>query len=421
MAPPTDTDGVVCGIDTHQLFQYETPTITVIKHRPLGLTRMMLLFGIFLYIVVYSMLYQGSHFKINDVSGMNRLQWQEPVMQCNPMDIDCSANFTDLKDLPYCESYTGKHPATEQFRCGYFEAWELPITMPGAVLLPTKFAKYNQVEVCDIHVESCSRKYKFVDDDGNEQTGEGKAEPVYGSFVANVEDFTLMIDHNFRTTSGSQAHDDDVMQGYFETCDVSGDNCTKLKIKCVKGRCKDFPSDGEPEPDFPDAPFSIDDGDVFSVRRLLSMAGITMEDLVGEGTRRSRGFAIVVDITYDNSLPFSFYSVKDPPEYTFSVSTRDFDEFKHSFVYSKKGKERSLMKAYGMDIRLIQGGEIREFDVVTCLVMLTATLTLLALADTATNFLALNCMPNKEEYREAMKYEHKVGEDNNVSKESTDH
>merc|ERR1712064_12086 len=94
--------------------------------------------------------------------------------------------------------------------------------------------------------------------------------------------------------------------------------------------------------------------------------------------------------------------VKDPPEYTFSVTTRDFDEFKHSFVYSKKGKERSLMKAYGMDIRLIQGGEIRQFDLVTCLVMLTATLTLLAISDTITMFLALYVMPNKLEYNDAI-------------------
>lgn len=63
---------------------------------------------------------------------------------------------------------------------------------------------------------------------------------------------------------------------------------------------------------------------------------------------------------------------------------------------------RDLIWAYGVYVVIKQTGHIRTFSMVNTLVTLTSALTLLALSNVLTDFLALHIMPRKQLYKELM-------------------
>jgi hypothetical protein len=246
------------GISLDSLFAYYTPKIVAIQDRSLGLMRIGAMVCIFLYIFVYNIWYQGHHFELSEVEGITRQEWQEPTrMWCNPRHLDCKANYSKIVDLPYCRQYEGASPLRVQRPCKYFDARELPLTLSSGTLIPTYIQKFEQAKDCQDGDQLCERKYHFVDEYGLAQKGDGLAEPLKRDFVADVEDFTLTLDHSFRTTDGKVAYDDFLMQGYWSICDKDlnrGDpdyhkeaalvprkrHCDTQKIRCVHWKCSEF-------------------------------------------------------------------------------------------------------------------------------------------------------------------------------------
>jgi hypothetical protein len=240
------------------MFAYYTPKIVAIQDRSLGLLRVCAMLMIFIYIFVYNIWYQGFHFDLSEVEGITRQEWQEPTrMWCNPRHLDCKANYSKIQDLPYCKQYSGLNATHVQRPCKYFDARELPITLSSGTLIPTYIQKFKQVKDCADRDQLCERKFHFVDAFGLPQRGEGLAEPYRRDFVADVEDYSLTLDHSFRTTDGKVAYDDFLMQGYWSVCDKDlnrGDPdyvkkaaivpkeriCKTEKIRCVHWKCLEF-------------------------------------------------------------------------------------------------------------------------------------------------------------------------------------
>ena len=227
------------GTDVDDIFAYATPRVTKIKDRSLGLLKLFLMICIFLYIGIWSIWIKGEHFRKEEPYGMYRLQWQQPVMSCNPLDLDCQSNYTDATELPYCSQYTGSAPASVVHRCAFKDAVELPVQLPDATLIPSRIQQFKQKRACEAGATSCPLKYAFVDADDNVQTGTGEAAPVDNFFVADVGRFTVLIDHSFQTESNSMSYDDYKMQGKYRVCNKEGDECTEHKIKCVHSGCPD--------------------------------------------------------------------------------------------------------------------------------------------------------------------------------------
>lgn len=248
----------IFGVSIDSLFAYYTPKIVAIQDRSLGLLRIFAMLIIFLYIFVYNIWYQGFHFDLSEVEGITRQEWQEPTrMWCNPRHLDCKANYSKIVDLPYCKQYSGLNATHVRRPCKYFDARELPITLSSGTLIPTYIQKFKQVKDCADGDQLCERKFHFVDAYGVPQNGQGLAEPYSKNFVADVEDYTLTLDHSFRTTDGKVAYDDFLMEGYWSVCDKDLNredpnyvkkaaivpkerHCKTEKIRCVHWKCLEF-------------------------------------------------------------------------------------------------------------------------------------------------------------------------------------
>jgi hypothetical protein len=245
------------GRSIDSIFAFYTTKLVAIQDRSLGILRMIFMFSIFCYIIIYKMWYQGIHFEESEVEGLSRQEWQEPTQGwCNPRHLDCSANYTHISDLQYCRQYVGGMADRVQRPCKYFDARELPITLSNGVLIPTYIQKFQQSKDCQDLDEHCERKYHFVDEWGLPQKGAGIAEPHKRHFVAGVEDFTLTLDHSFRTTDGKVAYDDFLMDGKWSVCDKDLNrqdpnfhkqaavvprqrHCETKPIKCIHWKCLD--------------------------------------------------------------------------------------------------------------------------------------------------------------------------------------
>lgn len=446
------------GQDIDALFAYQTPKIVKIQDRTLGLMKICLMISIFFYVFIFSIWFKGVHFALSPVDGIARLQWQEPTKDfCNPMDIGCEADHEQLDTLPYCSQNPGANQSLPIKECDYFDARELPISLPAGVLIPTFINKYQQVRACEVGAKVCPIKYKFADANGSPQVGTGPAVPSSSDYVAGVDDFTVLIDHSFRTLNGAIAWDDYNMTGYWKQCNEKEEDCTTRPIQCVHEKCEEMGFNTEAEGDSllalgrglrkshglaagaarasargahregaslrvgmdnfaaeakADNVKAIGNGDVVSLKTILAMAGRSLDEVwmseeadssSGETdlySVRFRGTAIVVNIHYDNMVPWTLYSPKDPPSYTISVSSRPVHKFKQIFVEHETPTSRELRIAYGVYIMIKQTGEIGVFDPIHALITLTSAMALLAMSNMLTDMLAMYLMPKKQVYKE---------------------
>lgn len=120
--------------------------------------------------------------------GISRMQMQHPVKNCNPLDpAGCETNFKMIADLPYCKQKTNPNVtnARHQENCEYFD--EFDIQLPGyqqnSLMIPTRRTTYVQTVNCSGSLIPCPTKDKF--------------KPTNTVYVANIEDYTLLIDHSF--------------------------------------------------------------------------------------------------------------------------------------------------------------------------------------------------------------------------------
>lgn len=433
------------GQDVDKIFAYQTPRVVKIYDRTLGLVKNVLMVLIFFYICIFNIWYKGAHFAFSPVEGLARLQWQEPTNRCNPLFVDCDANYHGIAELPYCKGYTGNEPHKNQRACDYYDARELPVNIGSGVLLPTFLLSYTQARTCPQGAPTCSGKWKYVDENGKRLTGTGYPKVSKAFYVADAEDFTLLIDHTFRTGNGKMRKDDFQMQGYYK----KGDGEAK-PIKCVHDDCEkmgmhtqgasasflDFarsrwngswahtraqsrrpgqgqlsvaPADGlavnfaAAEAEEAPQVIAIQDGDVLSLKTLLDLAGTSLNDPVDTGpgdTVRYRGIALAVNIRYENLVRWTLFRPNDPPWYTITVNAMPADTFKYAEVIehgSSEGK-RDMKLSYGTMIIVTQSGSMAFFDPMFALIAMTSAMALLAVSSTLTELLMLNVLPRKDEY-----------------------
>jgi hypothetical protein len=240
------------GKDVDEVLAYQTPKVVVIKDRTLGILKFIFMGIIFFYVVIWQVLYKGSHFQMDQLSGVARIQLQQPVRSCNPMDLPCKSDYTSLAKLPYCSQYKGKNASVIQRDCRYFDALDLLTPLDAGYLVPSFIQQYDQKTGCKPTKRNnykCDNAYEFVDDSGNVQTGSERAKPTGEFFVADIEDFTLLIDHPFRSNSGTVEYDDYKMQGYWLDCSdndwsknstwlTTAKDCQKKPIICKHKECE---------------------------------------------------------------------------------------------------------------------------------------------------------------------------------------
>lgn len=505
------------GKDVDRICSYNTPKIVKFRHRELGCLSKSLKLLICIYILVYLIWYKGKHFEVFQIHGLNQVTFHHPTMNmCNPKLRNCHSNFTRFDDLTYCKGSPSGNAT--QLPCLHYDGIGLPVPYRGGVLVPTRVRKYNQDRECEPNEDNeykCERIWDFLDSSGNPQT-QTKPKPVQQNYVADIEKFTMLIDHSFSTPELGIGNDDYQMQGYWMDCEHEGKsklkpvNCKKRPIVCMRKKCKpwmvtgekfkkqasqnflaspdddeesefvDFVADDEDDetdaapPSLADglhhnleqvtleghhllnnnkhhllkssphhssqphkhshhvideirypemamiaeqaregdlaksvaAPFvSLQHGDVLSIGHLLKMAAVDLDDMHFGKTYRWRGLVLVVSITYSNKKPWQLWEAIDPPEYTIEVTRRPSYDFQlDQPVPGPAMDQRTYMSYHGIYIVVEQRGEMLGFSFVHLLVIFSGALSLLKLANMATDYAACNLIANKEEVKN-LKYE----------------
>lgn len=478
----------IFGKDIDELFAFQTVKIEIIKDRSLGIMSKIATILIFIAVVIVQILYQGKHFTREEPHGIQRVTLQQPVQACNPSKLECLMNYTSVSKLAYCEQFTGASELQKR-PCEYFDSGEVMIEAQGGMLLTSFTKNYKQKDACEgfaAQGKPCPRKWMFEDARGGIQRGTGHATPNFQAFVADLDDFTLLIDHSVRSESGAIAYDDGQMQGHYEKCDseeVDGKlvstNCERKKILCIHSHCDDWGmytgKEGQEEAGFlqesglanlpqvrdghglprgaafvrgertdPDGGAEADEetaepaslfqaessvrsgayenlhpvvstklGDVLSVKTLLALAGLALDDppsgMAGNRTKakgktiRSEGTAIVVEIRYWNHKPWSFLTPSGPPEYVIKVSSRPVYKFKHELLKDLNAEERLMIDHYGIFFIFDITGELCVFTITGLILILTTALGLLAAANLITEMIAFNIMSDAHEYKD-LKY-----------------
>jgi len=101
----------IFGLDLDEVLGYYTIKYAHIRDCRLGIIQKALMLLILVKICALTIVYQCNHLVDVPVMGSARANAQQPTHDCNPMDPDCTSDFTPLSQLPYCTQF--KAPAAD--------------------------------------------------------------------------------------------------------------------------------------------------------------------------------------------------------------------------------------------------------------------------------------------------------------------
>eukprot|EP00442_Polarella_glacialis_P026744 CAMPEP_0115116320 /NCGR_PEP_ID=MMETSP0227-20121206/43213_1 /TAXON_ID=89957 /ORGANISM="Polarella glacialis, Strain CCMP 1383" /LENGTH=421 /DNA_ID=CAMNT_0002517151 /DNA_START=297 /DNA_END=1564 /DNA_ORIENTATION=- len=183
---------------------------------------------------------------------------------------------------------------------------------------------------------------------------------------------------------------------------------------------------------------SVQRGDIFPVSLLLKMAGVNLDAMpggqnTGEGYRAT-GFSLVLRVHYSNNKPWVgmdvlpwthsgdtslHYTVQALKRSGETLSRRVVQENHKDFVSGRLLGTRVVEEDRGISIVVQQFGDIKVWDLTHMLVILTTSLTMLVVANSVMDMIALNCMENSREYKD-LKYQSSESPSHSNSEELED-
>jgi len=134
--------------------------------------------------------YGNEHYKLYDVEGHATMTIQQPTRNgCNPRHNDCLNDMRKPEELPYCNEYTGPDVGVNKSECIYTDFMDLvpSAKTPGHLFIPTRIDRIVQKRGCNMKRGDpgwCKRMWEDVEHHTN-------------TYVAGIEDFTLMLVSNY--------------------------------------------------------------------------------------------------------------------------------------------------------------------------------------------------------------------------------
>lgn len=239
------------------LVPYPTWKIARIKDTKLGLLRQFFLLLIFLYIVVYELMWVGAHLEAKPLSAVYQVKLDHPTRNhCSSMDVGCEHNFQSLASLPYCAQ--SPIPAKNKLPCQLRDAPEMAQVTDEGIMVPTRVADYFLGKGChptaanNFTCEGPLENKLNVKGQVEKHAKTQKAAPVRNNFIADVERFTLLIDHSVGSSFGQRYYAPQMHGTYMECTDQltvkygekePADRCKPRPIECA-GKCS---AKGDPE------------------------------------------------------------------------------------------------------------------------------------------------------------------------------
>ena len=419
--------GTLFGYDTDVLLSYRTPKIVRVLDAKLGCLKYSFTLAILLYVVVYKLICQLGYVKFETPQGTVRFSLFQPTADgCDPFkNASCYDNFTALTRLPYCiQSPSSAHRDFPPKNCTYWDAVQDQVVGQSAITLTTRVTEYAQERACHtIHGNqtSCHKLWKNV-------------APVEGStyFIADVDRFTLLIDHSVGTPTLNLSATSRQMAGSLHVrsinavtdtlCSTDPTAITTDSESSGSGGSSSTSSSSSSSSDAAAAtratkapcviPPRHPDGeslDIYEVGTLLQAAGVDLDSgSFGDGhSQRYEGAILLLYIRYANT--YSWSGVAEHIRYEYESAQLVDATFKSvDAVYTAFPNARQVRNRHGVRIFVVQTGRLGVFDGTQLLLQLTTSLTLLALANTVVDYLMIYGMPLRNLYK---KYKYEVTED----------
>ncbi|CAG8481229.1 10275_t:CDS:2 [Paraglomus brasilianum] len=338
--------------------RYETFKIVKVQDQRLGILYRLFQLGIFVYILYTIIADEGYLRKEPPVNGAVRISLQAP---------------STLSAPPYCNN---------PLPCIYWGANEIQFPSDGAgvafVTTRASVKRYPPPTGCNFLSPSSPTDPCIFD---------AKTTPfdfiANKSYIGDIENYTLMIEHSIRGQTTSIAVRNGIMDGKL----MSADGKTVIKEWTNATRM---------------AENSEADGDIVTVSDLLQAAGANLEApstapgaAPGE-TYRSSGIVIVIVIEYTN-VPFK----KDELSYKYLPQVIDGNEYKTVENLYQSDGSYILKDRHGIRFVFQQHGQIGEFNMIALLQNIVAGFALFGLAAIIVEFLMLKLLPEKQLYEEA--------------------
>lgn len=387
---------------------YRTSRTLMIRDKRLGLSLFSLQAVIFLYVVIWQLILSQVYMKESDFATVVRLQLQAPTLPYRwppaiapPYCLGATAlpppsvyPLASAYAIPSPGEFTYNGLSQEQRHCQYMdETGAVPIPETDRMFITSETRQTNQ-SVVGGDPATCST-LSSLDCTFLPAYNRDEDAVTRRSFVADVEFFTLLIDHSLAAPSAGISRTVSSMEG--SLLDQSGK---------VMNPCDDYAGMPKGCPTNATAGFDVALGkaglpDIVSLKTLLRAAGITsMDQLAGLQGRdageslREAGLVLNLEIYYTNY----FFSGKGAFQlgngaidnsrvvYQYRVTTVANTEYKFITGVYPFGDQttRELMNRHGIRLLVTTTGRIGFFDLMTLLVRVVAAPLLLPCTATRT-------------------------------------
>lgn len=184
----------IWGMDTDDIFAYQTPKQALVRDRYVGALFYFLTFLALSWVLGGQVLWRNEHFMLKDVKGIPRMKIDHPTRnQCDPNEHDCLADFKPLSVLPYCTEHSGVSDVSHRANCIYADKHSMFTdgTVGSQVFLPTSVVVIEETKLCNPKASnghSCENEYDINWGDKGYYFNETQMQ-----FYANVEDYVIQL------------------------------------------------------------------------------------------------------------------------------------------------------------------------------------------------------------------------------------
>jgi len=388
------------GISQH----FEVPLHAKVKIGWLAACNSFIGFIVFLVFFGYSVMVEKTYLRKVTVDGVARVQMRHPVKDdCLTLDLDssCKTDFQNLTSLDYCSAERTEQRACHNNTCPcrYLDEYDIVKESDAEqrhLFMPTRYTKFQHDIRC---FDDCKKRYDIKWEDTH--------------FVADIESFTLRVDHTFVARDLHMEMGAANCMGFARFCykdshaGFEEGDCGTMHIAGSGGQL--LPTDKEAlidifeeaELPFPkrnstttlleiwnEDPAVRTDvrGDRIKLGTVLHMLGIKLDGDDAQGGKgwggkeslRRLGFVLVIDIKYYNwkewTLPNSL-----PPVYVMSFNVLSNNEYKVTSTSYIDEKSRIVNDAHGILISVKQGGNIGKHDIRSMLMIFVEVSVLIGL------------------------------------------
>lgn len=402
------------AINWDNYLPYVTPKFARIRDRRLGCMKYTFQILIFVYVVLYNIVYNCKHLKVEPVTGTTRVTVQAPTIEdCDTLNPNCQNDFEAASTLAYCSEFKeadgtdandteGKYDARvsrqimDNRHCIFMDgaSFSNKDAAPGTIFVPTRFDIAKQISGCDPQPPdfTCDQRWKYARPD----------QPWRKQFIDDIEDYKITIDHSYQTQDLTLAGVAGDHTGHVEIpCDPEGD----LKACMMHPQFAPVPRDGLPRLEALPSVRGGARGDSISIRDLLEMIRPQHKDYLAWKTHeerrrtvRSDGAVIALRIQYTNKQLLD-YMGKAPIKYMLTATLLPLKENKQMWSDDNSLEPmRTIYNAHGLTIIAGISGDLHVFSVTQLLTVLSSSLVLIATAITLVDALLMYLLPEKDRY-----------------------